>query len=76
MIEKCLILLEINLIYVLFFLQDKESMIAVLRAVDKAGGYIYGPNSGSNLTSSAFSADYEFFRNASVKEKYFSMDTD
>ena len=51
-------------------------MIAVLRAIDKAGGYIYGPNSGLNLTSSAFSADYEFFRNVAIKEKYLSMNTD
>ena len=59
-------------------LQDKDSMVGVLKAVDKAGGYMYGHADGatmSSLMSANFGADYDFTRTASVKEKYFSMDT-
>jgi len=53
-------------------------MAAVLKAVDKAGGYIYGQEEGSSMSammSTAFGAEYDFFKTASVREKYFSMDT-
>ena len=53
-------------------------MASVLKSVDKAGGYMYGQAdsaTASDMMSTAFGADYDFFKTASVKEKYFSMDT-
>ena len=51
-------------------------MASVLKSVDKAGGYMYGQaDSASDMMSTAFGADYDFLKTASVKEKYFSMDT-
>ena len=57
--------------------QDKESMASVLKAVDKAGGYMYGQADGatmSSLMSDNFGAEYDFSKTAFIKEKYFSMD--
>ena len=53
-------------------------MANVSKAIDKAGGYMYGCGEGSSISemmSSTFGADYDYFKTASVKEKYFSMDT-
>ncbi len=47
----------------LFYLQDKESMIQVLRAVDKANGYCFGDLEERNLQammSAAVGADFQF----------------
>lgn len=47
----------------LFCLQDKESMIQVLRAVDKANGYCFGDLEERNLQammSAAVGADFQF----------------
>ena len=52
-------------------------MACVLKAVDKAGGYMYGYTDGatmSSLMSANFGAEYDFTKTASVKEKYFPMD--
>lgn len=46
-----------------FFLEDKESMIQVLRAVDKANGYCFGDLEERNLQammSAAVGADFQF----------------
>ena len=53
-------------------------MVNVSRAIDKAGGYMYGCEEGASfaeMMSSAFGADYHYFKTASVKEKYLSTDT-
>ena len=61
----------------LFHFQDKESMAGVVKAVDKAGGYMYGYADGSSmssLVSAYYGADYDYDRTASLREKHFSMD--
>ena len=50
-----------------YFLQSKESMIEVMKSVDRANGYPFGDlddNKGnfSQLMSSAVGTDFEFFR--------------
>ena len=53
-------------------------MAAVLKAVDKAGGYMYGQADGatmSTLMSANFGAEFEFSRTSFLKEKYLSTDT-
>jgi len=55
--------------------QDKESMVAVLKQVDKANGYCFGVNEERNIQrmlSSAVGADFDFFKSAAVHEKYMS----
>lgn len=51
-------------------------MFQVMKAVDKANGYVFGKNEEmatlSSMMSSAVGADFEFFKTASVKEKYLS----
>ena len=49
------------------FLQSKESMVEVMKSVDRANGYLFGDledNKGnfSQLMSSAVGTDFEFFR--------------
>ena len=49
-------------------------MAGVLKAVDKAGGYMYGAadmTSMSSLVSAYYGADFDYTRTATVKEKYF-----
>lgn len=53
--------------------QDKESMLSVLKQVDKANGCCFGTNeerSIQKLLSSAVGADFEYFKSATVHEKY------
>uniref|UniRef100_A0A1A8C446 GPN-loop GTPase 2 n=1 Tax=Nothobranchius kadleci TaxID=1051664 RepID=A0A1A8C446_NOTKA len=53
--------------------QDKESMIQVLRAVDKANGYCFGDLEERNLQammSAAVGADFQFSSALGVQEKY------
>ena len=60
------------------FLQEKESMASVVKAVDKAGGYMYGHADGSSmssLVSAYYGAEYDYEGTGSMKEKFFSMDT-
>lgn len=55
--------------------QDKESMVAVLKQVDKANGYCFGVNEERNIQrmlSSAVGADFDFFKSAAIHEKYMS----
>ena len=60
-------------------IQEKESMYQVMKAVDKANGYVFGKNEESSTLSSMMStavgADFDFFKTASIKEKYFTSDT-
>jgi len=56
-------------------IQSKESMIEVMKSVDRANGYLFGDledNKGnfSQLMSSAVGTDFEFFRTAAIQEKY------
>ncbi|KAK2844358.1 hypothetical protein Q5P01_011017 [Channa striata] len=53
--------------------QDKESMIQVLRAVDKANGYCFGDLEERNLQammSAAVGADFQFNFTLGVQERY------
>ncbi|XP_072317298.1 GPN-loop GTPase 2 [Eucyclogobius newberryi] len=53
--------------------QDKESMIHVLRAVDKANGYCFGDLEERNLQammSAAVGADFQFDSTLGVQERY------
>ena len=53
-------------------------MASVVKAVDKAGGYMYGHTDGSSmssLVSAYYGAEYDYERTGQIKEKYFSMDT-
>ncbi|KAK3741811.1 hypothetical protein QZH41_010446, partial [Actinostola sp. cb2023] len=47
-------------------IQDKESMLSVMKAIDKANGYVFGvkyeDSNFSALLSSAVGADFEFFK--------------
>ena len=51
-------------------------MYQVMKAVDKANGYVFGKNEESSTLSSMMStavgADFDFFKTASIKEKYLS----
>eukprot|EP00731_Ephydatia_muelleri_P032210 Em0023g717a len=53
---------------------DKETVLEVMKAVDKAGGYVYsageGTSSLASLLSVSVGADLDFFKSASVREKY------
>ena len=53
-------------------------MASVMKAVDKAGGYMYGHADGasmSSLMSANFRADFDFSKNAHTKDRYFSTNT-
>ncbi|CAI5663285.1 unnamed protein product [Oreochromis niloticus] len=53
--------------------QDKESMIQVLQAVDKANGYCFGDLEERNLQammSAAVGADFQFNSTLGVQERY------
>ena len=46
-------------------------MTSVLKAVDKAGGYMYGQADGSSMSSlmsANFGVDYDFVKNSAIKE--------
>ncbi|XP_072178408.1 GPN-loop GTPase 2-like [Diadema setosum] len=54
-------------------IQDKESVLHVVKTIDKANGYVFGDLEERNLQtlmSCAVGADFEFFKTASVQEKY------
>ena len=58
--------------------QDKECMLRVTRAVDKANGYMFGDMEERNLQSlmsCAVGAEFEYEKIASVQEKYMTTDT-
>ncbi|XP_065838240.1 GPN-loop GTPase 2-like isoform X2 [Oscarella lobularis] len=60
-------------------IQDKQSVANVVKAVDKANGYVFGAGERQcddvfSLMSSAFGADFDFFKTSSVKEKYFETE--
>nr|XP_039249999.1 GPN-loop GTPase 2-like [Styela clava]XP_039250000.1 GPN-loop GTPase 2-like [Styela clava] len=57
--------------------QDKESMLNVIRQADKANGYCFGTVEERNiqkLLSTAVGAEFEFFKSASTHEKYLNSD--
>ena len=45
-------------------MQDKESVYEVVKAVDKASGYIFGEGDDATMAmmSSAMGADFDFFK--------------
>ncbi|XP_041463558.1 GPN-loop GTPase 2-like [Lytechinus variegatus] len=54
-------------------IQDKDSVLNAVKTIDKANGYVFGDLEERNLKalmSCAVGADFEFFKTASVQEKY------
>lgn len=70
----CSVIEDYSLVtFVPLYVEDKESMLSVIRQVDKANGYCYGTNEERNIQSmlsAAVGADFEFFKSATVQEKY------
>jgi len=54
-------------------IEDQETMLSLVKLIDKAGGYIFGIKSQddmSSLMSCAVGADFDYFTKARVYEKY------
>ncbi|GIY69228.1 GPN-loop GTPase 2 [Caerostris darwini] len=82
-LNKALIELVENYSLVSFHLlsiKSKECMSKVLKAADKANGYVFGINEENrniqNLLSCAMSADFEDAKIADIQEKYISMNSE
>lgn len=59
--------------FVPLYVEDKESIINVVKQVDKANGYYFGTEEERNiqkLLSTAVGADYQLFQSAGMHEKY------
>lgn len=59
------------------FVQDKETMLQVRKAADKASGYVFGEGEDrtlEGLMSCAVGAEFEYEKIKNVREKY--MDTE
>ncbi|XP_794415.1 GPN-loop GTPase 2 [Strongylocentrotus purpuratus] len=59
-------------------IQDKDSVLTAVKTIDKANGYAFGDLEERNLKtlmSCAVGADFEFFKTASVQEKYMQEDS-
>uniref|UniRef100_A0A0B7B596 GPN-loop GTPase 2 n=1 Tax=Arion vulgaris TaxID=1028688 RepID=A0A0B7B596_9EUPU len=57
--------------------EDKESMLRVLKAVDKCNGYVFGPvedRSLESLMSCAVGAEFEYDKIKDIKENYMQID--
>ncbi|CAL1530741.1 unnamed protein product [Lymnaea stagnalis] len=57
--------------------EDKESMLRVLKCVDKCNGYVFGSmedRSLESLMSCAVGAEFEYEKIKDVREKYMEMD--
>eukprot|EP00112_Aurelia_sp_Birch-Aquarium-sp1_P001554 Seg1167.11 transcript_id=Seg1167.11/GoldUCD/mRNA.D3Y31 product="GPN-loop GTPase 2" protein_id=Seg1167.11/GoldUCD/D3Y31 len=53
--------------------EDKETMLNLVKLIDKAGGYVFGIKNLDNMASMmscAAGADFEYFIKAGVQEKY------
>lgn len=64
--------------FVVLNVQEKESMLRVMRVVDKANGYVFGDLEERNmqsLLSCAIGAEFEYEKIQDVHEKYMSTDT-
>ncbi|XP_014674909.1 PREDICTED: GPN-loop GTPase 2-like isoform X2 [Priapulus caudatus] len=58
-------------------IQDRESVLRLLKTVDKANGYIFGDKEQDTLyglMSSAVGAEFEYFKTADVRERYMADD--
>ena len=53
-------------------MQDKESAYEVVKAVDKASGYIFGTGDDATMAmmSSAMGADFDFFKYPSIMSSW------
>lgn len=63
--------------YHLLDIQSKESVFNVLRAVDKANGYIFGTVEETNVQTSlslSSRSEFEYYKTAMVREKYTADD--
>ena len=59
--------------FIYFLLQDKESLLRVLKAVDLATGYNFQSTEESNLQllmSSAVAAEFEYEKIGKIQEKF------
>lgn len=60
-------------------IQDKESVLSLVKIIDQANGYVFGgkheEGNLSEMMSYAAGADFEYFKSASVQEKYLNNDT-
>ncbi|XP_059161675.1 GPN-loop GTPase 2-like isoform X1 [Physella acuta] len=59
--------------------EDKESILRVLKVVDKSNGYVFGSledRSLESLMSCAVGAEFEYDKIKDVKEKYMDMETE
>ena len=60
-----------------FWFQDTESLLRIVRTVDKATGYIFGDTEERNLQSLmsyAVAAEFEYEKIASIREKYMDLE--
>lgn len=61
-----------------FYKQDKESMLRVMRQVDKANGYVFGDleeRDIQSMMSCAVQAEFEYEKIKDVREKYMDTET-
>lgn len=76
--KLCSVIEDYSLVsFVPLNVQDKESMLNVVKQADKANGYCYGAVEERNvqkMLSAAIGAEYEFDRSAAVHEKYLGED--
>ncbi|XP_067666928.1 GPN-loop GTPase 2-like [Haliotis asinina] len=65
--------------FVMLNIQDKESMLRVMKSVDKANGYVFGDTeerSIQSLLSCAVGAEFEYDKIRDVREKYMDIDAE
>ncbi|XP_046354620.1 GPN-loop GTPase 2-like [Haliotis cracherodii] len=63
--------------FVMLNIQDKESVLRVMKSVDKANGYVFGDTEERNiqsLLSCAVGAEFEYDKIKDVREKYMDVD--
>lgn len=61
------------MLYALIFVQDKESMLRVLKVIDRANGYVFGDLEERNMQqmlSCAVGEEFTYEKIQTVQEKY------
>ncbi|XP_076101487.1 GPN-loop GTPase 2-like isoform X1 [Mytilus galloprovincialis] len=64
--------------FVPLFVEEKESMLRMLKQVDKANGYVFGDTEEHNiqtLLSCAVGAEFEYEKIKDIREKYMDTET-
>lgn len=65
--------------FVALDIQDKESMLRAMKAIDQANGYIFGADEErtlESLMSSAVAAEFEYEKIGKIQEKYISVEVE